>query len=186
MRREEKYLLWSSNFWSFGAGLFGPLFAVFTENVGGDVLAVTNVWGIYLVTMGLGVIVVGKFSDASEERKHILMLSGYGLNAVLTFGYLYVRDPLDLLFLQIGLGIAVALSAPTWSALYDKYSGIGKDGYMWGLSSGFEKIATGLAVLLGGVIVTQLSFTSLFIIMGAVQTVAFFVQLRMFLVTQGR
>jgi MFS family permease len=184
MQREEKYLLWSSNLWSFGAGLLGPLFAIFTERIGGDVFAITNVWGIYLVSMGICVIVVGRFSDGSLRKKQILMLLGYGFNALLTFGYLYVHSALQLLVLQVGLGFAVALSAPTWSALYDTYSGTGREGYVWGLSSGFEKIATGLAVLLGGVIVSYSSFASLFIIMGMIQTLAFLVQLRMFLKTR--
>ncbi len=179
MRREERYLLWSSNLWYFGSGLLGPLFAVFTQRVGGDILSITNVWGAYLVSMGICVILVGKLSDSYLTKKS-LVLWGYALNALLTFGYLLVHNPTDLLIVQVGLGFATALSAPTWSALYDKYSGRGSEGYVWGLSSGFEKIATGVAIFLGGYIVSTYSFDALFIIMGVIQILAFFVQWRMF------
>lgn len=45
------------------------------------------------------------------------MIAGYALNALLTFGYMFVSNPTQLFLLQIGLGIAEALSAPIWDAL---------------------------------------------------------------------
>ena len=46
------------------------------------------------------------------------MIAGYGLNALLTFGYMFVSNPTQLFLLQIGLGIAEALSAPIWDSLF--------------------------------------------------------------------
>jgi len=179
VRREEKILLWSSNLWYFGAGLLGPLFAIFTQRVGGDVFSIAWVWSAYLLSMGILVILIGWMSDR-RLPKIALVNTGYALNAIFTFGYLFVDSPLELLFVQVCLGFATALAAPAWTALYDRYSGDGKkDGYTWGLESGFEKIATGLAILAGGFIVTTFSFETLFIIMGIFQIFAFLIQVRL-------
>ena len=44
MSRTTKWLLVASSLWYFGEGLFGPLFAVFSEKVGGDLLDITWAW----------------------------------------------------------------------------------------------------------------------------------------------
>lgn len=178
MNKREKVLLWSSNIWSLGAGLLGPLFAVFTQNIGGDVLSITWVWGAYLVSMGVFIIIIGKVSDRFHNKSRLALI-GYALNALLTFGYLLVHTPYELFLVQVGLGFAAALASSTWSALYDQYSGGGdKDGWIWGLASGFEKIATGIGVVIGGYIVAIYSFQTLFVIMGISQILALIVQTR--------
>lgn len=178
MSKQERILLWSSNFWNIGAGLLGPLFTVFALQVGGDILSITWVWGVYLLSMGVFVIIIGKLTDRIRNKAP-LVLAGYLLNALFTFAYLWVDTPEKLLFVQLGLGLALALCAPGWSALYDRYSGSGKrDGWVWGLSSGYEKIATGFGVIVGGYIVAATSFQTLFICMGSLQLVACLVQAR--------
>ncbi len=180
MNRETNILLWSSNVWYFGAGLLGPLFAVFTQEIGGDIFSITSVWGVYLVSMGLLVMLVGLLSDKSYRTTKFLILLGYFLNAILTFGYIFVSNPGELMVLQLGLGVAAALAVPTWSALYDHHSVKGKKGYAWGLSSGWQHVATGLAIFAGGYIVSAYSFKVLFLIMGIFQLLAFYIQWRMF------
>jgi len=108
------------------------------------------------------------------------MIIGYFLNAILTFCYLFVETPLQLLILQIGLGIAVALATPTWDALYSKYAEKNHRGYIWGLANGEAKIMTGSALILGGLIVSTFSFSTLFLIMGIIQTLSAVVQLGIF------
>jgi MFS family permease len=178
MSRQERILLWSSNLWNIGAGLLGPLFAVFAQQVGGDVLSITWVWGVYMLSMGFFVVVIGKVTDRIRNKAR-LVLAGYILNALCTFAYLWVDSPSDLFVVQLGLGLAIALSAPGWNALYDRYSGDGRrDGWVWGLSSGYEKMATGVGVIAGGYIVAATSFKTLFICMGVLQVLACLIQAR--------
>lgn len=171
MNPREKMLLIGSNMWYLGEGLFGPLFAVFTQRVGGNILEITWAWSLYLIITGTLTIVVGKISDQKHWKARLMVL-GYGLNALLTFAYLWV-DSVDKLFIvQAGLGVAMALSAPTWSALYSQFEDKGKEGWEWGLVSGQYRIITGIAILIGGLIVTYYSFDTLFWLMGAIQVVA--------------
>jgi MFS family permease len=177
LTKTESILLWSSNLWGLGMGMLGPLYAVFALEIGGNVLDITWVYAVYLMFMGVGVIVVGKIADTVGHEK--LLVAGYGLSAVATFGYLLVNSIVGLLIVQILIAIAIALSEPNWFALYDRHSGDGKnDGFVWGLSSGLWYIFNGIAILIGGYIVTIHSFDALFIVMGIVLTLSTLQQAR--------
>ncbi|MGH6855161.1 MAG: MFS transporter [Aestuariivirga sp.] len=173
--KNERILLWSSNLWSLGEGLLGPLFAVFAQRIGGNILDITWAWAIYLGMTGLLTIVSGGVSDriwqwCGRER---MLVAGYALNALCTFGYLFVHTPRDLFLVQAGLGAALALSSPTWSALYARYSpGEKAAGYTWGLVAGLQRLILAMAIIVGGYIVQNYSFNALFITMGTVQVFA--------------
>src|SRR5262247_2371624 len=72
VRRKERLLLWSSNLWSFGKGMLGPLFAVFAQRVGGNILDITWAWAIYLGMTGILTIVAGvspiAFGNGADAR----------------------------------------------------------------------------------------------------------------------
>lgn len=171
LKKKEKILLYGSNLWYLGEGMFGPLLAVFTERIGGSILDISWAWATYLIVTSFVLILVGKISDykISKER---LMISGYLLNAVFTFAYLFVSSPMRLFFVQAGLGVAAAFAMPTWQALYAKYEDRKHAGYTWGLADGEAQLITGIAIIIGGLIVTYVSFAALFILMGAIQIIA--------------
>lgn len=175
-RKETRVLLVSSNIWYWGEGMFGPLLAVFTRKIGGNILDIAWAWAIYLLTTGVLTIIVGRLSDGKLKKRHIVVI-GYFLNAVFTFGYLLIEVPFHLFLVQIGLGMASALAAPTWDALFSRYSTKDQTGYEWGLAGGQAQIYTALGIILGGIIVQYHGYKVLFIIMGIVQTIAAFSQL---------
>ncbi len=174
--KEMKVLLYGGSVWYFAEGMFGPLLAVFTEEVGGSILDISWAWSIYLIFYGVLSIVLGKLSDHMDKAK--LMVAGYGINALFTFMYVFVDSPTTLLVVQAGLGIAAAMATPTWDALYDEYSSAEEDGTAWGLAGGMASIVTGIAIVLGGLVVEVFSFNTLFITMGVIQTIAFVYQAR--------
>jgi MFS family permease len=169
--RRIRILLYGSNIWFFGEGMLGPIFAVFTAKVGGNILDVSWIWAMYLLVTGVFTIIVGKISDQYVSKEK-LMVSGYALNTVFTFAYLLVDSPATLLLVQAGLGVAAALATPTWDALYSDHEHGSTAGYLWGLAGGQAQFLTGIAVLLGGLILTYFSWTVLFVIMGTIQTIA--------------
>ena len=171
LNRKTKALLLADITWFFGEGLLGPLFAVYTQRIGGDILNITWAWATYLIVTGVLIVLIGRISDSIVDKK-LLVFSGYVLNAVLTFGYLFVSTPLQLLLLQAGLGIAAALATPTWDALYSEYENKKKDGFTWGLADGISVLFTGIATLLGGLIVVYYSFATLFVLMGIIQIIS--------------
>src|SRR3990172_8638092 len=114
---ETKILLWGSNIWYLGEGMLGPLFAVFAQRIGGNILDITGAWAGYLAATGILMIYIGRIAGKKIALEKLL-LAGYALNALFTFGYLFVSSPSHLLLVQFGLGVAAALAVPPWSALY--------------------------------------------------------------------
>ena len=108
LSKKAKILLYGSNLWYLGEGMFGPLFAVFASKVGGNVLDITWAWAVYLIVTGIVMIGIGAVSDKLFKKEKMLFI-GYVLNVVLTFCYLLVDSPLRLMLVQVGLGFATAL-----------------------------------------------------------------------------
>lgn len=54
MNSKIKALLYSSNIWYLGEGMLGPLLAIYTERIGGDIFDISWAWAIYLVVTGGG------------------------------------------------------------------------------------------------------------------------------------
>ncbi len=175
LSQTTKILLMGANIWYFGEGMLGPLFAVFAERVGGDILDITWAWATYLIVTGVFYILVGKLIRGKPYKSKIMVL-GYALNALFTFGYLFVSSPWHLFFVQAGLGIAEAIGTPAWDALYAKSVDETQDTFVWGLASGQSQIVTGIALVCGGLIAHYFSFNILFITMGIIQVVATVIQ----------
>lgn len=164
----EKNLLLASNLWYLGEGLFGPLFAVFSQEIGGSILDVSWAWAMFMVVTGFATIIVGKIA-LTERRQKWFAVAGYAINALMTFGYLFVQNPAQLMVVQAVLGIAQALATPTWYALYSQY---GRGGESWGQAQGQSSIIMGIAFVAGGSVATYVSFQALFVLMGLIQIVA--------------
>lgn len=175
--RAEHILLWGSNLWFFGEGLLGPLFAIFAQGIGGNILDISWAWALYLSIAGVTKMIVGKWSDGPQQKERLMVL-GYALNALCTFGYLLVRTPAHLFLIQIGLGIAAALATPTWAALYAIHQSKKQAGMTWGLASGEANLLSALAIIVGSLIVKSSSFSTLFLVMGVAQTIATIYQAR--------
>ncbi len=174
MNKWIKYLLLGSFIWYIGDGLLGPLYAVFAQRIGGDILDLTGAYATYLIVIGVLSILIGTMSDR-YPKKHF-MVAGYGLNAIATFGYLLVDSPFRLFLIQGVLGVAVALSTPTWDSLFTLHIDKKIAGMEWGLSDGVPCILLGIATVVGGLIITYFSFTVLFVLMGTIATISTIVQ----------
>lgn len=171
LNKNIRILLYSSNIWYFGEGMFAPIFGLFTQKIGGNILDISAIWAAYSIATGVFTIIVGKLSDRNISKAK-LMIVGYVLNTLFTFCYLFVSSQLSLFIVQVGLGIASALATPTWNALYAQYEDKRKAGFTWGMAEGQSKVVTGFAIIIGGAIVNWLSFNALFITMGIIQLFA--------------
>ena len=171
MNPQARVLLHSSNLWYFGDGLLGPLFAIFAERVGGSILDISWAWAIYLFVEGIGEIIIGHLSDGRMKKEKVMVV-GYVLDTLVTFAYTLVSSPLELFIVQAASGVTTALTVPTWQALYAKHEDKKHAGLCWGLASGGAQVVTGIAIIVGGLIVTYVSFTLLFATMGVIKLCA--------------
>lgn len=184
LTKTTKILLIASSLWYFGEGLFGPLFAIYAEKIGGDLLDITWAWAFYLVTTGVFYFLIGKYYNNSPYKKHV-MIAGYALNAFLTFCYMFVVNPTQLFLLQIGLGMAEALSAPIWDSLFATNMEDTENTFHWSLASGHTHFVSGVAIALGGLIANYISFNALFLTMGIIQVIATLVQAKLLFLSKS-
>ncbi len=178
MPRGTRLLLIASSLWYFSEGLLGPLFAVFTERIGGDLLDITGAWAAYLVASGVAYPLFGRLVDHSRWKFRIIVV-GYALNTIFTFAYLLVSSTEQLFIVQVGLGIAEAISTPSWDAYYATHIERTDDTFAWGIASGHTQIISGLAIAVGGLIAQYVSFDALFLLMGTISLLATLVQARL-------
>ena len=68
LSKSAKILLLASSLWYFGEGLFGPLFAVFAEKVGGDIMDITWAWSLYLIVTGIAYVAIGKLFNRTKWK----------------------------------------------------------------------------------------------------------------------
>ena len=178
MTRPTKLLLLASSLWFFSEGLLGPLFAVFSEQIGGDVLDITAAWAAYLIVSGIAYPVVGKLLNRSRWKFRMIAVR-YALNTLFTFAYLLVSNTQQLLLVQVGLGIAEAIATPSWDAFFATQLGETDDTFAWGIASGHTQFISGVAIAVGGLIAGFISFQALFITMGTISLLATVVQVRL-------
>ncbi len=163
MHKAIKILIASSIFYNFSAGLFGPIYAIFVQKIGGTILTASIAWAVYTFFIGVLLLVFGRLEDRVNKRK--LFIIGRVINTIGIAGYLLVTNPTQLFFVQGILGIAVALMNPTFEAIFSRSLDIGKESTEWSLWEGSINIVYAGAALIGGVIAEIYGFRILFLIM---------------------
>jgi len=116
MHKAIKILIGASIFFNFSAGLFGPIYAIFVERIGGDILTASSAWAMYSIIIGILIFVFGKWEDKLNKRKMVVL--GYSLSAIGTASYIFVQQPLHLFAVQTILGISTAVINPAWNAIF--------------------------------------------------------------------
>ncbi|MCD6477724.1 MAG: MFS transporter [Candidatus Aenigmarchaeota archaeon] len=164
MRRELKILLSAAGLFIVAGGLFGPIYAVFVEKIGGDLLTAGSAYGLYSISAGFLIFLISKWEDHVKHQEKLVVL-GYLLSTIGFLGYLLIRTPIHLFIVQIILGLGEAVGTPAYDGLYSKYLDKGKFVSEWGLWESMHYILTAIAAVIGGFLANMLGFKILFIFM---------------------
>ena len=90
------------------------------------------------------------------------------------FAYLLVTNTLQLLVVQLGLGLAEAISTPSWDAFYASQLRCKDDTFAWGIAGGHPQFI--FAIAIGGLIAEFVSFRAQFVTVGVLSLAATAVQ----------
>ncbi len=148
----------------FSTGMLGPIYAVFVEEIGGDILTAGASWSIFMILSGIGLIIAGRAVDKKGNEKPFIIV-GYSLEALGFLGYVFVTTPLHLFAVQILLGISAAINYPSREAWFTKFLDKGKFGTQWATWEALYSITAGVASLVGAVIASIYGFKIMFISM---------------------
>jgi DHA1 family multidrug resistance protein-like MFS transporter len=176
--KKSYYLLLANYLYMAGVGLLSPVYALYVLGIGGSALTASASWSLYLITAGILMIIFGNTQDKSTSIKKYIV-AGYAIAAVSTLLYLIINTTLQLFILQFIHAIGIGLLTPALRNAYTKVQNKQRRSHEWSLFDGGIFILQGTAALAGGLLLTWLGFTQLFILMAAIQILSTLVILKL-------
>lgn len=166
MHTQNKLFLIVLAFFVFGEGMIGPIYAIFVNNIGGDVLAAGTAWSIFMFVSGAGIFLMGGVQDRYKSDKNFILL-GYSLTSLGFVGYYFVSNVIQLFLVQAVLGVATMIVVPARDSFYTRYLEKRNFASQWAVWEGIWYIVTGAAALSGAFIAKMFGFKVLFLSMFA-------------------
>ncbi|MFH1590343.1 MAG: MFS transporter [archaeon] len=109
MKRGLKILLLADTWATFAVGMLGPIYAIFVEDIGGDLLDASWAYFSFMITSGVVMHLISHWEDRYKHKEK-LVTYGYLLTAFGCLLYVFVHDQMTLILTQIVLGLAEATS----------------------------------------------------------------------------
>ncbi|MDZ4228231.1 MAG: MFS transporter [Candidatus Levybacteria bacterium] len=175
MGKLKKILLISDAFYILSGALMGPIYALYVEKIGGDLLDASTTFALFMLTAGIVVFALGLWEDKSKHKRKFVVI-GYGLAVLGTLGYLFVNSVHSLFLVQIILGLSAALKDPAYDELLSKASGRHL-AFSWGEWEALDYFALGTGALIGGIIVSNFGFQPLLFAMFLMAVFSFLVSM---------
>ncbi|PID70065.1 hypothetical protein CSB37_03585 [bacterium DOLZORAL124_38_8] len=160
-----KILLVTNSMVLISGAMIAPIYAIFVEKIGGDLLDASFASALFAVVAGITTFFSGRISNKMTEDKKVVSL-GYLLIASAFFGYTQVESMTTLLFMQILLGIGESIYSPPFDAEFSRHLDKGESASEWGIWESTNYFSSAIGALFGGYIATTFGFNTLFIIMG--------------------
>lgn len=164
MRRALQILLVAEAFFMLAGGMFGPIYAVFVKEIGGDLLTAGSAYAAFAIAAGVLILLISKWEDRIKHQERLVVV-GYALSCVGFLGYLLIQSPWHLFIVQIIFGVGEAVCSPAWCSIYSKSLDKGKFASEWGLYSTQKYIITAIAATAGGFLANLYGFQFIFKIM---------------------
>ena len=146
------------------AAMLGPIYALFVEEIGGDLLDASLTGGIFALTAGIVTLISGKYADRVKQNELIIVF-GYALIGIGFLLYTIVDSIWFLFAVQIVIGAGEAIYSPAFDAVYTKHVSVKKAGREWGSWEAMNYFTYALGAGIGGLIAFKLGFNSLFVTM---------------------
>jgi MFS family permease len=158
---------------TFAEAMLVPIYAAFAEKVGGSILDAGIAFAVFSMATGGAVALIGTRSWFQHHMRTFLML-GFVISSACDISYIFVGNKWELFGAQVIAGFATGLIEPTWDSLFtdDIEHSSAKH---WSIWAGGTHLTTGIAALLGGVVVAYGSFTILFATMAGIDALALLV-----------
>jgi MFS family permease len=164
INRALAMLLLISGLFFFGFGMFSPIYALFVEQIGGDITTAANAWALFLLTTGVLTFFTGRWENKIKETELGIVCSQFMVGAA--YLVYYFAEGVGMLYLaQILLGIGMALFWPAFHSLYGRHIDGKNAPKQWSFYDGLAYLIPAGAAALGGWLVKLYGFDTIFIIM---------------------
>lgn len=127
---------------------------------------------MFLFSTTLFTIIVAKVGDRIKEKEYLL-LTGYGIRAIVWFSYIFIHNFYILLIAQLLLGIGEAAGSPAFDAIFAEHLDKGKHINEYSEWKIITNIVLTIGTLLGGLIAERYGFNPLFLFMSVLAAICF-------------
>ena len=154
----------------FVIGLFAPFYAIFVQKIGGSLVFAGLSWAVLSIVSGVLILLFTKWELKVKEQELMIAL-GYLIRGAVFLSYAFMTSMPQLIFTQVLWGIAAAIGMPAFDALYSLHTDRDVSIAQWGGWEGIAAIASGVAALIGGIIIEAFGYSAIFIIMSLVSII---------------
>lgn len=176
-----KTLIVSDLFLNFGWGLLSPVFALFILSDFGVANAsqAAQIAGLaslfYWIPKSFFQIPISTYLDNKHGEKDDFwfMVCGLIIVSVVPIGYFFANVPWHIYVLQVIYAFGMAMTIPSWSAIFTRHIDKGKEAFEWSMKSNSVGMGAGIAGGLSGIVAANfgfgflLTFVSLFTLVAA-------------------
>jgi hypothetical protein len=165
MNKLAKWLLYASFLGTFAEGMLSPIYAVFTEKIGGSMVDAGMGYAVFSIATGIAVMLIGK-TDFFDRHSKWFLFWGFLCAGLCDLLYIGVSNKWEFFAVQVILGVSLGIANPAWDALYcddeeDGKSSAGK----WSFWTGGISFVCGLSALFGSLLVKYFGFNTMFVLM---------------------
>lgn len=174
MNNSLKILLISNGIFVFAGSLFVPLYALFTESIGANVLVSGFLYAIHFLSSTVVVFYLIRKKDQKLNVERMLefnyIIRGIGWLLLGTFQNLYI-----LFFVQIMIGISEAIGNASFNTMVSEHLDKNRHVRDWAMWDLLKNPLIALAAILSGLVVTFSSFQILFYLISFISFLAWLV-----------
>lgn len=164
-----KILISSYGFSLFSESILVPIYAIFVQKIGGDILEASGAMATFLITQGIFTLIIHKMK---WRNKTLLLGGGWAIWVIGIASYLLITNVAMLFVTQILTAIGNAIADPLLFEELAEHTDRKAKEFEWGFFSGLEALVGGVAALLGGLVATFYGFTALIVAMIASATIS--------------
>ncbi len=158
-----------------GLGIIGPLMPIFASRLGAAGVALGLVFSGFSLSRTITMPIVGYQSDRRGRKRFLVM--GLVLYSLISIGYLFTQNIVELIWLRLLHGMASAMVIPIAMAYAGELARKGQEGEMMGTFSIATMTGLGVGPLLGGVLTDwfgeSAAFTALTVLAGLAAVLAY-------------
>jgi len=175
-----KVLISSDFFLNLGWGLLSPVFALFVLQriTFNDPAKAAEVAGFaalsYWIAKSLLEIPIGRFLDKTDGERDDFWFMVIGLLVVglVPLGFLVSSKPWHIYVFQVVHAIGMAMTLPSWLAIFTRHIDKGKEAFEWSLETTSIGAGAGIAGGVGGLVASVFGFEALFLFVSVLTLLA--------------
>lgn len=177
LNKKSRNLLKASFIGTFAEGMFIPVYALFIDKVGGSIIDVGIAYAVFSIVKGIIIFILGR-TRFFKNHIHEMVVLGFALAMINDIFLIFVTNQYQFFATQIINGLALGILGPAWDAIYSTDIEHTKDPQIdtavkrWTLWTGGVDFSSGVAAIIGGLIIAHFSWTALFIIMAIFDAVS--------------